>query len=411
MDKNIKAVFDDVCGDLVIDQKLVKRITDYKTKFVNRNDDHVAFFGGNLIGVEVIRFLPSDRNEWFNSILEIDEQDLEDRIYSLPDVNPEYQVSSDLMNLSCLWLVYALGRNAKLPSKIKEQGQFDTIMVLNIKFITSLMYHYFKYPADEDTARATYAELSYRFAIKQYGSWYKVLEVRSKDILEPHGIHGKVLKNFDNDVDIIYMINDVQGRLRDMVKNIYAVFMRIHTQGTRISSSSSIIEHDGVEILKDKTKSLTNYTRYIMSVLPDKNSFMKEDLMQVIERLIKTMPPKLFRQTLEWLSDNYGTKNTAQIEKDINAVMVHAFDYLSGNRSLMRNTTDVVGLITKLKGTYMSSRNTDVALKQIRTDFERITKEATGNKNSNILSSVRTGVMLYIVVRAISMRHYVNETA
>lgn len=406
MDKNIKSVFDDVCGNLVIDSKLVKRISDYKTRFINRNGDHVAFFGGNLIGVQVIRFTPADRNEWFNEILQCSEQDLEDRIHSLEEINSEYSVSSDIMNLSCLWLAYALERNAKLPSKVKEIGKFDTIMVLNIKLITSLMYHYFKYPADEATARATYAELSYRYAIKQHGSWYKVLEVRSRDILDPKGIHAKVMKNFDKDVDIVYTINDIQGRLRDMVKNIYSVFMAIHSQGTRIGTSSSIIEHDGVEILKDKTKSLGNYTRYILSVIPDKNSFMKEDVMQIIERMIKTMPPKLFRQTLEWLSDNYGTRQTERIETCVNEVMTHAFDYLGGNKSLMRSTTDVAGLLSKLKGTYMSSRNTDVELKKIRSDFEDLAKIATGSKNSSILSSLRTGVMLYIVIRAISMKYY-----
>lgn len=409
MDKNIKAVFDDVCSNLVIDSKLVKRISDYKTRFINRNSDHVAFFGGNLIGVHVIRFTPADRTEWFNDILECDESDLEDRLYSLPDVNPEFSISSDIFNLSCLWLTYALERNTKLSSRDKENGRFDTIMMLNIKLITSLMYHYFKYPADEEIARATYAELSYRFAIKQYGSWYKVMEVRTQDILDRKSIHYKTLKEFDRDVDINYMLNDVQGRLRDMVKNIYSVFMNIHAQGTRISTTSSILEHDGVEIFKDKVKSLSNYTRYILSVIPDKNSFMKEDLIQVIEKMIKTMPPKFFRLGLEWLSLNYGGKYTNKIDELVTETMAHAFDYLGGNRSLMRNTTDLPGLISKLKGTYMSSRNTDPTLKKIREGFEEIAKMATGSKNSNVIAGVRTGLMLYIVVRAISMKHYINR--
>lgn len=281
-------------------------------------------------------------------------------------------------------------------------------MVLNIKLLTSLLYNYFKYPADEAVAKAAYAELSYKFSLKQEGSWYKYLESRSRDILDKKSIHYEVLTQFDKDLKIVATINDIQGRIRGAFKNIYGVFRNIHAQGIRIASSSAIIEHDGVEVLRDKTRSLTTYTRYLSSILHDQDSLMKEDLMQAIEKIMKTMPPKLFRETLQWLSLNYGTKYTELIDKNINAMMIHAFDYLNANRFLMRNTTDLPSLITKLKGTYMSSRNTDVALKEMRTDFENMVRLATGNKNDSILSSVRTGIMLYLVTRAISMKHYTN---
>lgn len=404
----IKNTLDDLCAELVIDAKLAKRLNDYKTRFINKNAEHVAFFGGNLIGVQVIRFTTQDRNDWFNDILEVDEYDLEDALYALPAVNEEYVISSDVMNLSALWLVFAIQRNAKLPKALKEQMMFDTIMILNIKLITSLLFHYFKYPADEAVAKATYAELDYKYTIKQQGSWQKVLEKRTNDILDPKGIHASTITKFDKDLDIIYAINDIQGRLRDMIKNIYSVFMEIHQRGVKITTTSSIIETDGVEALKDKTKSLAIYSRYLLSVLPDKNSLMKEDLMQVIERQSKTMPERLFRLTLEWLSDNATGKQAAFIETTLNELLIHAFDYLQANRTLLRNSADLPNLLTKLKGTYMSSRNTDQNLKKLRSDVEKMVTLATGNKNQNVLSAVRTGIMLYLVVRAVSMKHYTS---
>ena len=117
----IKNTLDDLCAELVIDAKLAKRLNDYKTRFINKNAEHVAFFGGNLIGVQVIRFTTQDRNDWFNDILEVDEYDLEDALYALPAVNEEYVISSDVMNLSALWLVFAIQRNAKLPKALKER--------------------------------------------------------------------------------------------------------------------------------------------------------------------------------------------------------------------------------------------------------------------------------------------------
>ena len=214
----------------------------------------------------------------------------------------------------------------------------------------------------------------------------------------------------DNDVSIIYMINDIQGRLRNMVKNIYSVFMRIHEQDVRISTSSALIEHDGTEVLKDKTKSLQTYTRYLLDILADANTLVKDDLVNVVTKQIKTMPEKLLRQTLEWLTNNSGSgKHAPMIEESVNLLMIHAFNYLQGNKVLLRNTADMSTLLTKLKGTYMSSRNTDAELKQLRSNFEKIAKLATDNKNSTVISSVRTGTMLYLVIRAISMRHYANN--
>src|SRR5205085_2123124 len=77
--------------------------------------------------------------------------------------------------------------------------------------------------------------------------------------------------------------------------------------GKKIISVSSVLEHDGKEILRDRNKSLIVYSRYLNSIITDKNSFIREELLVVIEKIILTMPPKLFRQTLVWMSENYRT--------------------------------------------------------------------------------------------------------
>ena len=66
-------------------------------------------------------------------------------------------------------------------------------------------------------------------------------------------------------------------------------------------------------------------------------------------------------------------------------------------------------LIDKLRGAYMSSRSTDVKLLEVRVLVEKIVREATGSLNEAGISSVRTAWMLYIVIRAYSMRFYTNS--
>jgi hypothetical protein len=280
------------------------------------------------------------------------------------------------------------------------------MLVLQYKFFTSRYYRHFRYPADRATAEATYAQLSYKFDIKTYGSWSALFRARAEDIVAKTSIHYRTITHMDDDRKVIYMLNDTQGRIRDMLKNIYDVFLRVHQQGIRISSTSSVIEHDGVEVLKDKSRNLLAYGRYINSIISDRNSFMREELMVIVEKLMHTMPPKLFRETLEWMSHNYRQRGANDIEETLNETLVHSFDYFSDNREAVRDTHDLPGLLARLRGVYMSSRSTDPVLFALREKVEGIVKKATGNKNTSVIASVRTGVLLYVVLRAMTMTHY-----
>jgi hypothetical protein len=408
MDKSIRGVFDDECSRLDIGPKLLERLHKYQVGFVNKNEDHIKFFGGNLTGVQVVRFTGEDRNRWFDEIVEVDEVPLAERLYALPTVNREFHVSSDTMNLSCVWLMHAIWRSPRLNDKQKHQGMMDVTLVLQYKYLTSRLFQHFKYPADKATAEATYAQLTNKYALKEHGSWQALLNARAEEIIGPHSIHFSTIRRMDQDKDVVYMLNDTQGRIRDTLKNIYGVFLRVHQQGIRVSSVSSIIEHDGVEILRDKTKSLLAYGRYINSIITDRASFIREELTQVIEQIMHTMPPKLFHESLVWMSQNYRQPGAKEIEEVINEVLVHSFDYLSANRTLVKNSNDLPGLLSKLRGVYMSSRSTDPALFSLREKTEKIVRQATGNRNASLIASVRTGVLLYVVLRSYTMRHYAS---
>jgi hypothetical protein len=282
----------------------------------------------------------------------------------------------------------------------------DVLLVLQFKLLTSRLYRHFPYPADKATAEATYAELSNKFAIKIYGSWIGLLRARSEEIISNTSIHFDTIAKMDRDSKVIYMLNDVQGRLRDMLKNIYGVFIRVHNQGSKIRSISATVEHDGVEILKDRLHGAGNYTRYLKSVVPDRNSFIREELLRVVEKLMHSMPPKLLEQTLEFISDHYLKKNELGVEKVIDGVMLHSFAYLADNRQLIRANVDLAELLVRLRGAYTSSRSTDPDLLALREDTAEIVKKAVHVKTESVIASVRTGVLLYLVARAYTMRHY-----
>lgn len=402
----IKGIFERNCGDLVFDKKLAKKIKDFQIGFVNKNEEHMVFFGGNLTGVQVVRFTSQDRDKWFGEIIQADDVSLEDELLKLPIINPNWHVATDIFNHSCLWLIHRFLTSDLLTEKERHAAALDCALVLYYRFLTSLLFRYFRYPADARTAQATYAQLSYKFAIKKYGSWYATLEARSENLIEPNSLHSNTFKEFTQDLDIVYLVNDSQGRIRDMLKNIYSVFKSTHTQGIKIKTTSSVAEHDGEQILKDKTKNLSNYTRYLHSVISDKDSFIKEELTDLIVKIMHTMPPKLFIDTLEWCSVNYKYASDKNVETLVDETLTHSFQYLTNNRNILKDNTDLAGLLSKLRGVYMSSRSTDEDLIKIRRLSEKIIKQATNSKSENAIASVRTGLMLYIVIRAFTMNYY-----
>lgn len=400
-----------------IDGAFVKRLHEYRLGFANRNEDHVKFFAGNLLGTETVRFTATDYANWFTDILEMDDIALEDELLALPIINDSrtkagnlFAVATNTFNLSCVWLVHAILNSKILTPAAKQEAAIDVLMVLQYRFITSLLFNYFKYVVNRDLAETTYASLSLKFDIKKYGSWGALIRARAEDVVSKGSIHRKTLETFLPELKVFYVLSDMQGRIRDTIKNIYRVMYEVRETGgaVLISSVSSVSVFEGEEVLKDKSHSLSKYTNYLTEVISDKDSFIKQDLVGVIENLLPAMSPKLFNQTLLYLNSHYRGNQIIELQKYLSDVLVHSFTYFKDHKANMRSNIDLTGLLTRLRGVYQAPRSSDPALLDLRDLTVEYVGLATGNRNSNTVSAVRTGVLLYLVARAVTMQHYTS---
>lgn len=407
MPENIKSIFDRECAHIKPDKRMMDIVHRYNSSFMNRNEDHVHFFGSNLTGVYPVRFKTTDLYEWYDDVIKVNDAIIKQQITALPSIDPAWVRGTDTMNLSCLWLTHKFYNNKALSEKQRHQGMIDCLMTLHFKFITSLMAHYFKYPVDESVALATYAAMSKKFAIKQHGSWYKVLLDRCEDIISPTSIHRRCIERFDIDAgdgSVQYMITDIQGRLRSMIKKIWAVMEQVRSQDARIMSSGGTLEIDGQMVVRDMVRNYTPYKRYLHEIASDRTRFVKPELIDVVASAMHTMPPKLFGDTLDYCVDNYTKdKHIAELYDE---TLLHAFDYLHHDHSAFARSNDIGTLITKLRAIYMSSRSTDPVLMKMRKHGEEIVKRATKNRNPSTIAAIRTGLFLYCVTRVFAMKHY-----
>lgn len=402
----IKSVFDDVAANygFVVDAKLIARIREFDRSFVNRNEDHIAFFGGNLTGVHPMRFRQSDREKWFEEILQIDDLLVEDGIKALPH-NQDWVRANDAFNLSCVWLAYRI-MTSNLSPALKEEGAQLTIQVLQYKFLGSILSHYFKYPADEGTAQATLAQMSRKYLIKTSKSWHDLLSTRAKEMVSPRSVHRRAYTEMKVDKDVINMVNDIQNRLKELIKSICKIFYDLHSKGIRVSSEKSVREIDGSVVLMDKTRQFSTFIRYLNEVMDDPKSFVKDELVDVVADGMHTMNPRHLVTTLEWMSKNRLAPRQQFITELADETLIYAFEMISSDRDLYNTRGGLTPLIAKLRSMYMASRMSDESLLKTKELAERVVTGALDTKNASVIASVRTGLQLYLVIRAMAMQYY-----
>lgn len=414
MDVRVRDVFNDVCSGLSIDNKLCDRIERYMNMFISKNPEHAAFFGGNLTGVYIVKFTNADRSAWFEDIIEAEENELADRLSRL--INPNfYIVAGDPFNLSGVWLSHAIFKSGKINEKRKIQTMSYIYNILQFRFLTSRLQRHWPYPCSKEVAEATLTAMSNKYAIKQKGTWMKVVQDRSNDIVDMrHSIHRVTIQKMDHDIrnkgeSVGYLLTDTQGRNKALLKKIYGLQKQVQESGIKVNSTSAtFIETDGEAILKDKKNALETYRTYITGIMGDKASFIKLDLVTIIEGANKTMPTQMFRSTLSWMSDysSKGGKNKIELDEITSKIMTHLISYLYQNKNTMKNKSDIAGLISKMKGVYTSSRSSEELLLSIRKEVEEIVKKATKVKTGPAIAATRTGIMLYVVLRAFTMKYY-----
>lgn len=405
--KNVNSVFEEHCPHLVFDDRLLKKVMTYEHRFITKNEAHISFFGGNLMGVDPVRFKPEDRNMWFNDILDAEEDALEDDLHRLPDILAHRHVSSDVMNLSCFWVAHKFLTSTKLSKNDRELGAKMTILILQYKFITSILADWFKWNADPLIAQATYQALNKRFGLKVTGSWGALLKVRADAVVGEQSIHRRDLLDFQDDEKIVYMVNDTQGRIKDILKNIRDVFTAVSKSPELIIRNvGSQIELDGELKVRDKTRLISTYQRYILETISDKNGFIIPELVDIVAKFINTMPRASLVTTLTYMSNNASPKADKRVQRICELTLQHAFDYITKNPETMASQHDIPGLLRKMKALYQASKTTNPQVTEMRTLAEGVAKVATGSRNSTLLAAIRNAVLLYVLLRTMTMHKF-----
>lgn len=404
MSLSLAQVFNEHFKNVKFDKKLAKEIYKYQFQYINANREHLAFFGGNLLGVHVIRFKDSDVAKLFNSILDVDYYELAADIKKVPTLHQGAKVASDVFNLTTMYLIHRFMTSAIIDDTTRHRAAYDVALIFFYRCIAALMSYYFKYPTDEKIAQVAYANLSNKYLIKRLGTWHKVMDYRATDLVDGvESLHIKNLISFTNDYSIIYAVTDSQGRVRDLMKNYCAEFYKVHAQGDTIgSTSSTYTDAEGEENIKEKVHSVESLVTYARQIIIDKHTFAKEDLISVIVNINTNTSFRMIKETLYWLSDNFSNnKLHKKIDRFLEVTIVHSMHLLENNPNISHKR-DYPHILTELKNLYLSTRSDDQELAEIRELGAYLVKQTSKKKLSDsLILSTRTSIILYIVLRVL----------
>jgi len=401
MFKDIKDVFDKHLHGIKYDKALYNKLKLFRINWSVKSDDYIDFLGGNLIGVQDIRFSTRDEDAFFVDILNIDQNNLKMDIFNTKGINPSWKVSSNPTYLTLLYLMYAF-YNSKDIDKDLENVLRELYYIFAYKAISSLIMNGFKFTVKPAIAKATYERLSNRFIIKKIGSWQKLFTYRSLDIMPTNGLHNKAIKRFTTD-DAIKIANDVQGRIRDTFKNIYGVMVEVINEDIGLINTTTNVTKDseGDEKNADITHRQDKYIIYLNSIISKPSDFVHEDVLIIIATVLPNLDINLLRTALLHISKVYVPNSKIDI---IKSSMLANIEYLNSKNYSGDYLKDIIGILVALKGMWSSSRVKidDVAI--VKKEVYDIVKKAIDKKSKWVIVTTTIGVFLYVFLRSITKR-------
>jgi hypothetical protein len=397
--------------DISINKKNYLDVKKYVNEFEMRST-HMLALNTSLLGAYKIYFVTKDNNNLFN-IFNIDINSFKEIVQSADNIDTDRLVTSDPYNIFVLWLAHQI-RKSSLSVRDKEDMQFLLFKMLHYKFFTSVVNHNLRYGADEEIMFYTIDELSGKFYIKHSDTptWRLVMEARSKDIINPKSIHNNTITNFHPDEKILYVITDIQTRIR---KQLVTIIMRFHENkkaGNRISSGSMSSEIDGKKVLKVITSDVDSMIGRITNSVLNTNEFLDESMIKTSVVLTKNITTDLLTNLLISFSDvatvqqKHGDQEL--IEGTGNKQIIKGYKLLISNiiqktyrQCMLDNNLDLgsrVQILSKTRNLYRSSRISNKDILLIKTSVEKLVEELSNSRRSSTNASLKIAFILYIIL-------------
>lgn len=335
-------------------------------------------------------------------------------INDIPSINNNFKVASEPFNILCIWVTHLL-LASDLDAKLKYDAASATLRILQYRFFTSIVNHRFKYKPNEAAMQATYESLSEKFDIKRCGTWKAVIDERVTDFLDDKSVHYNTLMTAGDDKAFLYIITDIQSRMRQQINLYYEEFMRVKESGDAIGNYGSVTtDSEGEKVLLANESGLDIAIATVYQDTMSVSRLLDDKAIRLIAGLFTALRPDNVRQVMLAFSE-YCVKKAKAKEDDKIITIGDEELYVGGHIIVQqiiqqtyrycRNTgTDLHNAIAILKTTkdvYSSSRVNDVGIITVRSSVAELILQLQASRRDTTLSALRVAFVMYIMLLAI----------
>lgn len=408
--QNLKEIFDEYCH-VSIDKKFLERITKWRNKFYSKNSEHVGFFSSASFGLYIPKWTSEEDDEWLTEIIGIDEEEIADYVYELPSINKDFQVSSNILSISFIYLMHKATINKSLSSIDNDKVRKTLMEVLVARYMTSIMYKYFyRGKTSPEVSTEVFERLSKRFDLKVAGNWKNWIEMKAEGFVlgddqrqDAKYAKQEVFQRFEDEL-VVRKLNSIKSQLNKAAIEINSVFRQVLEDQDKIASKSALsMSVDGL-YLADLVRDQTKYLHYQDAIFIDKNTFIKEELLAVIEQSMPTISSNIFRGALEWILDNQmESKYKRKIMEVRHDILIYAIQLIKDENL---HTNDLVQVGYRLRQNILSGKNNDRTVLKVRKMIDEFIVKFRPQSKGKLVSLERSAIMIYIVLRTLAMNYY-----
>ena len=293
-----------------ITDKLVYEINKWCVLYSNR-DTHPDALNTPLLGVNKLGFYTKDSQALFD-ITGVDRTEFK-RVIKMSSIPSHFQVATDEFNLLVVWTSHLVEKSS-LPKDKKTQTITSLYFMLLVKFFSSLLRHYFPYGANKGTMEATIDSLTDKFDIKhqETSTWRLIMLKRAEEMNDPRNIHWQTMNNFLPDQKVIYVLTDLQTRIRSKVRGVAEKYYEMVKLGKTYGDVDlTTTNKDGEKIVRELKTSFDAMISSICNRVINVQQFVREDLIVITTRIIRNANADMMRNVLM----QFSSMATVQYQK------------------------------------------------------------------------------------------------
>lgn len=398
--KNIKQVFNSHIK-VRVDKKWLKELLTWVRGFEFKSDEHISFLGSNLLGINRVMYMCEDETIFMDDLLSIDNIDkLERDFHDLNSVDSSRIVTGSLVNMCYVYTAHLI-LASKLKDNEKEMGLVAIFKMLHYKFMASIFYHFFKYKTQEALALATYESLSNKSLLKREGTWGKLVIARANDIIAKDSIHIKTLKQMGTDESLLYVVSDIQTRIKAVIISLTKTYYELREEDTRIMSKSKFINTEDGVVLREYTNNVDALITNMIKITGDRNDFVRRELIDRTIELVTTANDRHLEHALVYMSENINNRDDNIVKQLITNVTLYIHSLSTS--ALNKNAVDV---IVTMRNVIRSSQTNNPKIISIKDTVSTLIDKGITSNSATTKSSTKIAVLVYITLRIITFNHY-----